>query len=208
MTTVGGEIKLEYTLTWIVAGVCTVMVLISLIVERVLHFVGKKKNQKPLYEALLKVKEELMLMGFILLMLVAFQGLIQRICIPKRITRNMLPCNDDDRAIYNSTVTGGAKWRLLAGGSGNSTYCQNKVGRQSYIQASISTYCQNKGKVPLLSLEAINQIHIFIFVIVIVHMVLSLFIMVLGGAKIRQWKRWEEEIKKSGSNKWYAGIVN
>jgi Mlo family len=35
------EIKLEYTPTWIVAGVCSVIVLISLVVERLLHRLGK-----------------------------------------------------------------------------------------------------------------------------------------------------------------------
>lgn len=51
---------LEYTPTWVVAAVCTVIVAISLGVERLLHFLGKylKKNQqKPLFEALQKVKE-------------------------------------------------------------------------------------------------------------------------------------------------------
>lgn len=83
---------LEFTPTWVVALVCTVIVGISLAVERLLHYTGKvtifflfflflflflqnvclffkkklciiyvqylkKKNQKPLYEALLKVKE-------------------------------------------------------------------------------------------------------------------------------------------------------
>ncbi|KAK1365529.1 hypothetical protein POM88_041090 [Heracleum sosnowskyi] len=52
--------KLEYTPTWVVAAVCTVIVGISLAVERLLHYTGKylkKKNQKPLFEALQKIKE-------------------------------------------------------------------------------------------------------------------------------------------------------
>lgn len=57
----GGEgVSLEFTPTWVVAGVCTVIVAISLAVERLLHHFGtvlKKKKQKPLFEALQKVKE-------------------------------------------------------------------------------------------------------------------------------------------------------
>lgn len=57
----GGEGEtLEFTPTWVVAAVCTVIVAISLAAERLLHFGGiylKTKNQKPLYEALQKVKE-------------------------------------------------------------------------------------------------------------------------------------------------------
>lgn len=51
---------LEHTPTWIVAAICTVIVAISLAMERLLHVVGnvlKRKQQKPLFEALLKVKE-------------------------------------------------------------------------------------------------------------------------------------------------------
>ncbi|KAJ6289599.1 hypothetical protein OIU78_025513 [Salix suchowensis] len=61
-----GGTTLEYTPTWVVAAVCSVIVLISLIVERTLHYLGKllkRKHQKPLFEALQKIKEELMLLG-------------------------------------------------------------------------------------------------------------------------------------------------
>lgn len=42
----------------------------------------------------------------------------------------------------------------------------------------------HQGKVPLLSLEAIHQLHIFIFVLAVTHVVLSLTTVVLGGAKV------------------------
>ena len=53
-------IDLEFTPTWVVAVVCSVIVGVSFAVERLLHYAGKrlkKKNQKTLYEALLKIKE-------------------------------------------------------------------------------------------------------------------------------------------------------
>lgn len=78
-----GDRKLEFTPTWIVAAVCFIIILISLFVERLLHHLGKvvfslspflfpahstlwnlaifqvlkRKNQKPLFDALQKVKE-------------------------------------------------------------------------------------------------------------------------------------------------------
>ncbi|KAJ0038547.1 hypothetical protein Pint_22904 [Pistacia integerrima] len=64
MSAGGSEETLEYTPTWVVAGVCTVIIAISLGVVRLLHFLGnylKRKHQKPLYEALQKVKEGLLL---------------------------------------------------------------------------------------------------------------------------------------------------
>ena len=56
----GEGASLEFTPTWVLAAVCTVIVAISLAMERLLHYVGnilKEKQQKPLFEALLKVKE-------------------------------------------------------------------------------------------------------------------------------------------------------
>jgi len=58
----GGEEgnNLEFTPTWVVAVVCSVIVAASFAAERFLHYGGKflkKKNQKPLYEAMLKIKE-------------------------------------------------------------------------------------------------------------------------------------------------------
>ncbi|KAJ0638946.1 hypothetical protein HanHA300_Chr00c0015g0682561 [Helianthus annuus] len=52
--------SIEFTPTWVVAAVCTVMVGVSLALERLLHFAGKKlkkEGRKPLYQALQKVKE-------------------------------------------------------------------------------------------------------------------------------------------------------
>ncbi|XP_058101852.1 MLO-like protein 1 isoform X3 [Magnolia sinica] len=188
----GGEggTPLEYTPTWIVAAVCSVIVMISLALERILHFLGKylkRKNQKPLYEALQKVKEELMLLGFISLLLTVFQGLIGHMCIPERFTRHLLPCkrgelHEEQTSHYQSaffhfpSVLGHGR-RLLAEGSG-------------------SGHCARKGKVPLLSLEALHHLHIFIFVLAIVHVAFSVLTMILGGARIRQWKHWEDSIKK------------
>ncbi|CAN6209788.1 unnamed protein product [Urochloa humidicola] len=74
------EITLEYTSTWIVASVCSVIVVISLLFERMLHRLGKrllKRSRKTQYEALLKIQKELMLLGFISLMLGVFQSTTQ-----------------------------------------------------------------------------------------------------------------------------------
>lgn len=37
----GGGTTLEYTPTWVVAAICTVIVAISLALERLLHYTGK-----------------------------------------------------------------------------------------------------------------------------------------------------------------------
>lgn len=184
----GSEEALKYTPTWIVATVCTVIVFISLFVERLLHYLGKvlkRKHQKALFEALQKVKEELMLLGFISLLLTVFQGAIQSICIPESLERHMLPCKrTEPTTAATSTEHYLSSFRFSSGG-----------GRRLLAESSGSNHC-GKGKSPLLSLEALHHLHIFIFVLAVTHVVLSLLTMIFGGAKIRQWKHWEDSIHK------------
>ncbi|KAF5821912.1 hypothetical protein HanRHA438_Chr01g0020891 [Helianthus annuus] len=182
----GGEgegTSLEFTPTWVVAAVCTVIVGISLAVERLLHYTGKKlkkAGQKPLFEALQKIKEELMLLGFISLLLTVFQSRIVKICVKESITEHLLPCSlHDKEEALNPKPEGTSHVRHLLA-----------------EEAVAVGYCAAKGKVPLLSLEALHHLHIFIFVLAVVHVTFSVLTVVFGGAKIRQWKHWEESITK------------
>ncbi|KAK7351944.1 hypothetical protein VNO77_11733 [Canavalia gladiata] len=192
----GGEgSDLEFTPTWVVAAVCSVIVAISLAAERFLHYGGhylKKKDQKPLYEALQKIKEELMLLGFISLLLTVTQNGITKICVPPGLTRHMLPCSAHDAPDYHLSVSHfqisfpGTARRLLA-----------PAGDESPPESNHPTgYCARKHKVPLLSLEALHHLHIFIFVLAIVHVAFSVLTVLFGGARIRQWKHWEDSIAK------------
>ncbi|KAG2619228.1 MLO-like protein 1 isoform X1 [Panicum virgatum] len=187
------EAALEFTPTWIVAAVCSVIVLISLAAERGLHHLGKtlkKNDQRSLYEALLKVKEELMLLGFISLLMTAFQRTIQRMCIPPSWTDYMLPCQrpgDHQPARVAARFTAA---EILAGVSRARVLSEGGAGAEAGL-------CQEEGKVPLLSEEALHQLHIFIFVLAVAHVFFSATTMFLGGAKIHKWKQWEEEIQKN-----------
>ncbi|KAK8603031.1 hypothetical protein V6N13_085229 [Hibiscus sabdariffa] len=85
------------TPTWSTATVLTVFVTVSLIVERSIlrltHWL-KKTERKPLLKALDKMKEELMLLGFMSLLLVATSEAISDICIPSRFyTATFAPCS-------------------------------------------------------------------------------------------------------------------
>lgn len=44
-----------------------------------------------------------------------------------------------------------------------------------------------QGKVPLLSLEGLHHLHIFIFVLAVVHVVFCVTTMILGGARVINW---------------------
>lgn len=192
MAAEGEAAALEFTPTWIVAAVCSLIVLLSLVAERCLHYLGKtlkKKNQKPLFEALLKVKEELMLLGFISLLLTVFQGMIQRTCIPEHWTFHMLPCEKPDEKSGEAATTE----HFVAVGT------LGRIGRRLLSEGAAGAHCQKKGKVPLLSLEAIHQLHIFIFVLAITHVIFSVTTMLLGGAQIHQWQQWENGIQKNAT---------
>ncbi|KAK1397697.1 hypothetical protein POM88_007560 [Heracleum sosnowskyi] len=67
---------------------------ISLGLEQIIHIIGKK-NKSALYEVLVKIKSELMLLGFISLLLTVLKGTISEICIPKAIGNLCLPCDKD-----------------------------------------------------------------------------------------------------------------
>ncbi|KAK6245187.1 hypothetical protein QUC31_011596 [Theobroma cacao] len=173
----GGGTTLEFTPTWVVAVVCAVIVVISLAAERILHYTGKylkKKHQKPLFEALEKIKEELMLLGFISLLLTVFQDCIGKICIAEHSDSKWLPCKKYDteskstshfQALFLSTR------HLLAEASDSDS-------------DPSAAYCAAKGKVPLLSTTALHHLHIFIFVLAVVHVTFCALTILFGSAKL------------------------
>ncbi|MCL7032205.1 hypothetical protein MKW94_009455 [Papaver nudicaule] len=181
----GGEVdanSLKYTPTWIVALVCSIIVFIALVVERLLHSLGKylkRNNQNPLFEALQKIKEELMLLGFISLLLTVFQNTISKICVHESWTKHLLPCKKPEELKKTAHVG------FISG-----------IGRKLLSSAGNNEYCTNKGKVPLLSTEALHHLHIFIFVLAIVHVTFCVLTILFGGIKIRIWKHWEDSIAK------------
>ncbi|PQQ15295.1 MLO-like protein 8 [Prunus yedoensis var. nudiflora] len=98
--------ELDRTPTWAVSGVCAVIIIISLALEKVLHKVGTfltDRHKRALFEALEKVKEELMILGFISLLLTFGQSYIARICISLKVADSMLPCTAKDEEDDSTT---------------------------------------------------------------------------------------------------------
>ncbi|CAN1327252.1 MLO-like protein 8 [Linum perenne] len=90
-----GEIAVEATPTWAVATVCFFLLLISIAFEHLIHLISKnftKRRSKALLRALDKIKSEMMLLGFVSLLLAVCQKLIANICIPRSIGETFLPC--------------------------------------------------------------------------------------------------------------------
>lgn len=189
----GGGRSLEQTPTWAVAVVCFVLVAISIVIEHIIHLIGKwlkSKNKSALYEALEKIKAELMLLGFISLLLTVGQSPISNICVSEKLGNSWHPCSkkEDSNIISEDSLSeqhrrrllmdaaGGGVRRILAGGGGDDK-------------------CAAKGKVPFVSADGIHQLHIFIFVLAVFHVLYCVTTLALGRAKMRSWKSWENETK-------------
>lgn len=98
----GNSRELDQTPTWAVASVCGVIVLISILLEKGLHHVGEffsHRKKKAMVEALEKVKAELMVLGFISLLLVFGQNYIVKVCISNHAANTMLPCKLKEAAV-------------------------------------------------------------------------------------------------------------
>ncbi|PON63166.1 Mlo-related protein [Trema orientale] len=176
----GNERKLDQTPTWAVAGVCAVIIIISIALEKILHKLGTwftDRHKRALFEALEKVKAELMILGFISLLLTFGQSYIARICIPIKVAQTMLPCalkklaKSDEEEHRRKLLW--FEHRFLAA-AGSAPKCKT-------------------GHEPLISVEGLHQLHILIFFLAVFHVLFSGITMMLGRLKIRGWKKWEQE---------------
>ncbi|KAL2332055.1 hypothetical protein Fmac_019636 [Flemingia macrophylla] len=170
----GGRTLAE-TPTWAVAVVCFVLLSISIFIEHILHLIGKwlkKKHKGALYESLEKIKSELMLLGFISLLLTVGEGVISRICITEKVAATFHPCPTQNTKDHNKTSSGR---RLLV-----ATDNQN---HRRILAVGGSDKCPS-GKVPFVSSEGIHQLHIFIFVLAVFHVLYCILTLALGRAKI------------------------
>ncbi|KAK9056487.1 hypothetical protein SSX86_023848 [Deinandra increscens subsp. villosa] len=180
---------LDETATWSVAMVCAIIVIISTILEMMLHHLGhylKKKHKVGLLEALEKIKSELMVLGFISLLLVFCQNYIAAICVSKVLTKDFLPCKkqpdgktplDDD----DDGDEGDNRRKLL-------WYGHRRLGGDDPPKE-----CK-PGYEALITVTGLHQLHIFIFFLAVFHVIYSALTMIVGRAKIREWKVWEKDI--------------
>ncbi|OMP09270.1 Mlo-related protein [Corchorus olitorius] len=198
MATAKGR-TLEETPTWAVAAVCAIFVIISILMEHGIHSLAKwfqKRQKKAMLEALEKIKAELMLLGFISLLLTVGTLYIPEICIPKKVGNSMLPCKpksgyagddgskqkDDDQ----SGDGGDDRRRKLL-----SYYAQDMIPRR-VLAASKSGSC-GEGKVELISQSGMHDLHIFIFALALFHVLYSVATILLAKAKMKKWEAWELE---------------
>lgn len=184
----GEEMRsLALTPTWSVATVLTVFVVVSLIVERSIHRLSnwlRKTNRKPLLAAVEKMKEEMMLLGFISLFLTATSSTISNICIPSKFyDSTFAPCTRseiDEEKEYNSS-----EGRKLMG-----LLFPHRFRR---VLNELNKNTCKEGYEPFVSYEGLEQLHRFIFVMAVTHVSYSCLTMLLAVVKIHSWRVWEDE---------------
>lgn len=176
------ERTLEYTPTWALATVSAVFIIVSVIVKRGLHALGHylhRTEKKPLLLALNKMKDELMLVGFISLAIGIFTTPVSKICI-------------------KSTVYVKSNWNPCVGSSMpkaedvSSSYPPPGEGRRKLLATPTTSYC-DEGYEPFVSYYILHQLHIFIFVLAASHVVYSCLTVVLALYKVYSWGKWEKE---------------
>ncbi|KAG6386318.1 hypothetical protein SASPL_155213 [Salvia splendens] len=149
----GGR-SLEETPTWAVAVVCFVLLAISIVIEHIFHLIGKllkKRNKNALYEALEKVKSELMLLGFISLLLTVGQGQIAELCVSKSIANSWHPCDKKQETrkygVGKGVSLGGIQGRRLG------AYSDYDATQRRVLAGAGYDKCSKKGKAELRSRE-------------------------------------------------------
>ncbi|GJW30083.1 MLO-like protein 6 [Tanacetum coccineum] len=184
--------SLEQTPTWAVATVCFVLIFISLFIEQIIHMIGhwfKKKRKKALYESLEKIKAELMLLGFISLLLTAGTTPITKICISEGAAEGWHPCSREEDIAAGDTGDSAAGSLLDFGQR------WEKIQYSRILAGSSSTNTCAEGKVSFMSYDGVHQLHIFIFALALFHVIYSVLTMALGQAKMKRWKHWEKETR-------------
>jgi mlo protein len=205
----GNTRELDQTPTWAVASVCGVIVIISILLEKGLHHVGEffsHRKKKAMVEALEKVKAELMVLGFISLLLVFGQNYIIKICISNHAANTMLPCKL--KAVEAAAAGHGKEPAEAGGNKGHGKEAAAVPGKKKAAaaaehlggvldwpppyyahnarmlgEANMKTKCP-EGKVSLISINGLHQLHIFIFFLAVFHVSYSAITMALGRAKV------------------------
>ncbi|BBN06024.1 mlo protein [Marchantia polymorpha subsp. ruderalis] len=189
------ETSLEDTPTYAVAIAAAAFIASSLALERLIHKFKKylkSKNQKPLRKVLDKLTEELMLLGFISLLLTVLQNPITKICVSDAFASHMLPCERHELAASDANAPAAdttAHRRLL------DLFEMDAYDSRRMLSGGGSTYCKDKGKNSFVSYDGLHQLHIFIFVLAITHVTYSLLTVLLGFARLHHWQRWEKETR-------------
>nr|AWN06627.1 MLO protein 1 [Rosa longicuspis var. longicuspis] len=177
--------SLAETPTYSVASVVTVMVFVCLLVQRSIYRFGKwlkKTRRKALFVSLEKIKEELMLLGLISLLLAQSARWISEICVNSSLfTSKFYICSEKDYSNTNEKVKLESSFS-----SPNATDIPAGL-------INLSSHQCGEGHEPFVSYEGLEQLHRFLFVLGITHVLYSCVAVGLAMSKIYSWRKWENQ---------------
>ncbi|PKI43239.1 hypothetical protein CRG98_036325 [Punica granatum] len=124
-----------------------------------------------------------MLLGFISLLLTVLQDRISGICISTKVAYTWRPCSGPPK-VYQY---GRRLLEFFNSGAG-------EIARRS-LATKGKDKCTTQGKVAFMTAYGIHQLHIFIFVLAIFHVLYCMITLALGTFKMGKWKLWENETK-------------
>lgn len=184
MDTVQQGRSLAETPTYLVASVVTVLVFVCLFVERSIYRFGrwlKKTRRKALFVSLVKIKEELMLLGLISLLLAQWANWISQICVNSSLfSSKFYLCSEQDFETAGNVV------------SESSFSFLNETDIPPKGIKALSHQC-GEGREPFVSYEGLEQLHRFLFVLGITHVLYSCLAVGLAMSKIYSWRKWENQ---------------
>ena len=168
----GGGFDYEGTQSWRLALFFFCFGLVSVGTEHALHWVlhyFEEKKKFGLKDMVEKLKDELMLLGFISLVLVLLQDRILRVCVPE--------CGGIWGSCANGTIATDGDSRRRLGGAAEPVECE-------------------EGEEPFISLTALHQIHIFIFVLAVSLVGTGTAAMLAALGRLNKWSKWEKEAEE------------
>ncbi|KAJ7968043.1 MLO-like protein [Quillaja saponaria] len=176
--------SLAETPTYSVASVVTVMVFVCFLVERSIYRFAKwlkKTRRKALFASLEKLKEELMLLGLISLLLSQSARWISEICVNSSLfTSQFYICSEEDVGLNENIMVR------------SSDSFPNETAIPKGINTVVSHQC-GEGREPFVSYEGLEQLHRFLFVLGITHVLYSCVAVGLAMSKIYSWRKWENQ---------------
>lgn len=116
-----------------------------------------------------------MLMGFISLTITILQDPVSKLCVPSSAFNKWTPCELSERPTdVIAPPSSEHSRRLLASETSTTNTCK-------------------EGYEPFVSPNIIHQLHIFVVVLALVHVVYSCLTMLLAFTKVYRWRVWENE---------------
>ncbi|CAL0300778.1 unnamed protein product [Lupinus luteus] len=178
--------SLAETPTYSVASVITVMVFLCFLVERSIYRFGKwlkNTRRKALFASLEKIKEELMLLGLISLLLAQSARWISEICVDSSLfTTQFYTCSEQEIGTNDKIML-----------QTSSSFPPRQTTTIAKEVNNVAFHQCREGHEPFVSYEGLEQLHRFLFVLGITHVLYSCLAVALAMSKIYSWRKWENQ---------------